>query len=130
MLDGEQLHHLRPSLFLVWIQLLVLCQQSGIFLFQRLDSGQLLQAQAVKIPLRRLAGYDRAGVFSVKFFLLFWSQFAILGIDLTGLEIGPDVFLQLGDFLHSLTVFLSTVCKFMVLLHCRIAGTFQIRIDQ
>lgn len=54
----------------------------------------------------------------------------ILSIDFTGLEIGPDVFLQLGDFLYPLTVGLGAVCKFIVLLHCRIAGMFQIRIGQ
>ena len=59
---GEQLHHLCLCLFLVWVQLFVLCQQCGILLFQRLDRGQFLQAQAVKEPFRCLAGNNGAGV--------------------------------------------------------------------
>ena len=90
MLDGEQLHHLCFGLFLVWVQLLVLCQQSGIFLFQRLDRGQFFQPQAIKIPLCCLTGNYCASVFSVKFCLLFRRQFAILGIDFAGLVVSPD----------------------------------------
>lgn len=90
---GEQLHHLSLCLFLVRVQLFVLCQQSGILLFQQLDRGQFLQAQAVKVTLRRLAGNDGAGMFGIKFFLFFRRQFAILCVNLAGLSVSADVLL-------------------------------------
>ena len=90
MSGGKQLHHLRLRLFLIGVQLLVLCQQSGIFLFQQLDRGQFLQTQAVKIPLCRLAGNNGAGVLGVKFFLLFGRQSAILCVNLAGLAVCAD----------------------------------------
>lgn len=88
--DSEQLHHLRPRLFLIWIQLSVFCLQRGVLLFQRLHGRKFFQAQAVKEPLRCLAGNDGTGVFGVKSFFLFWPQLAILSIDLAGFAICTD----------------------------------------
>ena len=51
------------------------------------------QAQAVKEPLRRLAGDDLAGMLRIKLSLLFWRQSVVLCVNLTGFAVSPDVLL-------------------------------------
>lgn len=66
VLGSEQFHHLRLRFFLVGIQLFILCQQSGILLFQRLHKGQLFQTKAVKKPICCLTGNDLTCMLVIK----------------------------------------------------------------
>ena len=94
----EQFHHFCPCLFQLRIDFPALRIQSGILLLQGLDAWQLLQTEGIKIPLRRLTGNDVAGMIVIKFCLLLPGQLAILGVDLAGLAVRPDVPLKFGDF--------------------------------
>ena len=99
-LGRQQLFHFLTGFSVVGVGRFLLRQQLGVLGIQRLDGGQLLEAQSIKIVLCGLVDRDLAFMLCKKFLGL--PCLAIGNVGIAGLGITHDMLPQHGNLGHAL----------------------------
>ena len=98
-LGRQQLFHFLTGLAVVGVDGFLLRQQLGVLGIQRLDGGQLLEAQSIKIVLCGLMDRDLTFMLCKKF--LGVPGLAIGNVGVAGLGITHDMLPQHGNLGHA-----------------------------